>query len=121
MDDPVTWLMEFTVKPGAFTTLTQLVDEMSRSTRAEPGALQFAWYVSDDGASGQVHERYADAAAALAHLRTFTERFAGQVLAAVEPTRFTVLGMPGDAVQQALDGFAPTYLRPMGGFARDTP
>jgi quinol monooxygenase YgiN len=121
MDDPVSWVMEFTVKTGALAALTPLVAEMAQSTRSESGALQFAWFVSDDGASGQVHERYADTTAALAHLRTFTERFATPVLAAVEPTRFTVLGLPSVALQQALDGFAPTYLRSLGGFVLDRP
>jgi quinol monooxygenase YgiN len=119
MDDPVRWVMEFAVKPGQLDTLTHLVAEMAQSTRAEPGALEFTWSVRDDGTGGQVYERYADTAAALAHLRTFTERFAEQVLAAVAPTRFTVLGLPSDGVRQALAGFAPTYLRPMGGFVRD--
>lgn len=120
MDDAVSWVMDFAVKPGQLDMLTPLVEEMARSARAEPGAQQFAWFVSEDGTSGQVHERYADTTAALAHLHTFTERFAERVLAAVEPTRFTVLGLPSVGVRQALDGFAPTYLRPLGVFTRDT-
>jgi quinol monooxygenase YgiN len=120
MDDAVSWVMEFTVKAGQLDMLTPLVEEMAQSARAEPGALQFAWFVSDDGTRGQVHERYADTTAALAHLHIFTERFATQVLGAVEPTRFTVLGLPSDGVQQALAGFGPTYLCPMAGFVRDT-
>ena len=120
MDDAVSWVMEFTVKPGQLDMLTPLVEEMARSTRAEAGTQQFAWFVSEDGTSGQVHERYADTTAALAHLHTFTERFAERVLTAVEPTRFTVLGLPSAGVQQALADFGPTYLRPLGDFTRET-
>jgi quinol monooxygenase YgiN len=117
MDDTVSWIMDFTIKPGQLDTLSPLVAAMTQSTQAEPGALQFAWSVNDDGTSGLVSEQYADTDAALAHLRTFTEHFAAPLLAAVTPTRFTVLGLPGEALQAALQGFGPVYLRPVDGVA----
>jgi hypothetical protein len=65
-----------------------------------------------------LYERFADSAATLAHLGTFGEKFAGRFLAAVDPTRLTVMGSPSDEAKAALSGFGPTYLGPFGGFAR---
>jgi hypothetical protein len=96
------------------------MEEMVVSTRAEPDALYYAWFVSDDGGVVHIAERYADSTAVLNHLGTFGEKFAGRFLDAVEPTRFTVLGSPNNDVKTALSGFGPTYLGPFGGFARNT-
>ena len=118
MDAQVSWLLEVAVKPGQLDTVRALMREMVASTRAEPGALGYEWFISDDGGVVQLAERYADSDAALAHLETFGEKFAGRFLAAVDPTRFTVMGAPSEAVQVALSGFGPVYLRPFGGFVR---
>jgi quinol monooxygenase YgiN len=118
MDDRVSWVLEVAVKPGQLETFRALMREMVESTWAEPGALSYEWFVSDDGGVVQLAERYADSDAALAHLETFREKFAGRFLEAVDPTRFTVIGAPSEAVQSALSGFGPAYLRPFGGFVR---
>ena len=118
MGTQVSWLLEVAVKPGQLDTFRALMQEMVASTRAEPGALSYAWFVSDDGVVVHLYERYADSAATLTHVGTFGEKFAGRFLAAVDPTRFTVMGSPSDEVQAALSGFGPTCLRPFGGFVR---
>ena len=64
-------------------------------------------------------ERYAGSDAALAHLETFGERFAGRFLDATDPVRLTVMGSPSDTVKTTLSGFAPKFLQPFGGFVRD--
>jgi len=118
MGGQVSWVLEVAVKPGQLDAFRALMTEMVESTRAEPGALNYEWFVSDDGGVVHLCERYADADATLAHLRAFGERFAGRFLAAVDPTRFTVMGTPSDEAKAALSGFGPTYLQPFGGFAR---
>jgi quinol monooxygenase YgiN len=118
MGAQVAWLLEVAVKPGQLDTFRALMQEMVASTRAEPGALGYEWFIDDGGSVVHLNERYADSAAALAHLATFGETFAGRFLAAVEPTRLTVMGSPSDEVRAALSGFGPTHLRPFGGFAR---
>jgi quinol monooxygenase YgiN len=95
-----------------------LIDELVASARGEPGVLTYEFFASDDGAAVAAYERYADSAAALAHLAGFGERFAGRLLALADVTRVTVLGSPSDEVRAALAGFGPVYLRPVGGFAR---
>ncbi len=116
MEREVTWLLEMAVHPGEAETVHDLMAEMVASTRGEPGALSYAWYAGEHGATVAVYERYADDGAALAHLATFGERFAERFLAAMTPTRLTVFGAPGDAVQQALGAFNPSFLGLVGGF-----
>ena len=118
MGDQVSWVLEVAVKPGQLEIFRSLMEEMVASTRAEPGALGYEWFVGDDGRVVHLVERYADSAAVVAHLATFGEKFAGRFLAAVDPTQFTVMGSPNDEAQAAMSGFGPTYLRPFGGFAR---
>jgi quinol monooxygenase YgiN len=118
MGDQVSWVLEVAVKPGQIETFRALMNEMVGSTRAEPGALIYEWFVSDDGSVVHLYERFADSAATLAHLGTFGEKFAGRFLAAVDPTRLTVMGSPNDEAKAALNGLGATYLGPFGGFAR---
>lgn len=118
MGDPVAWLVELAVKPGQLDRLRALTQEMVEATRDEPGVLIYERFISADGTSVHLYERYADSAAALAHLRAFGHRFAGRFLALVERTRFTVYGTPSAEVKTVLDGLGATYLGPFGGFAR---
>ena len=112
----VAWLLEVAVNPGQLETVRALMDEMVASTRAEPGARGYVWFVGQDGGVVALYERYADSAAALAHLATFGETFAQRFLSLMTPTRVTVFGAPTDEARQALSGFNPTYLGYFGGF-----
>src|SRR5215217_6318112 len=49
MNGQVSWVFEVAVKPGKIDALRTLMEEMVESTRAEPGALVYEWFVSDDG------------------------------------------------------------------------
>jgi quinol monooxygenase YgiN len=112
----VAWLLELTVNPDQFDTMRALLEEMVASTRAEPGALGYAWFVGEANRTVALYERYADSAAVLTHLATFGERFAPRFLAAMTPTRLTVFGDPSEEARQALAGLNPTYLGFLGGF-----
>lgn len=118
MGDQVSWLLELAVKPGKLDELRTLMTEMVESTRAEAGTLSFEWFISDDGATVDIYERYADSGAVLAHVTTFGQKFAGRFLAALDPTRLTVFGDPSDEAREALDGFGASYLGNFGGFVR---
>jgi quinol monooxygenase YgiN len=118
MDAQLSWVLEVVVKPGQLDAFRALMHELVESTRAEPGALIYEWFVSEDNEVVHLSERYADSAAVVAHLGTVGEKFGERFLAAVDPTRLTVMGSPSDEAQAALDGFGPTYLVPFGGFAR---
>jgi quinol monooxygenase YgiN len=120
MDARISWVLEVVVKPGQLDTFRALMEEMVTSTRAEPGALTYEWFVDDDGRVVHLYERYADSPAALAHLGTFGEWFAGRFLAAADPTRLTVMGRPSDEARAALSGLGAAYLSPFGGFVRES-
>lgn len=118
MDDQVSWLLELAVKPGKLDDLRALVVEMVESTRAEPGALSFEWFLSDDEGTVDIYERYADSAAVMAHMANFGERFASRFLAALQPTRSTVFGPASDEVRSALEALGATHMSFFGGFVR---
>lgn len=118
MNSQVSWVFEVAVKPGKIDAFRTLMEEMVESTRAEPGALVYEWFVSDDGGVVLLYERYADSDAALAHSEAFRTTFAGRFLDLVNPTRFTVLGAPSDEAKAALSRPGRLFLQPFGGFVR---
>jgi quinol monooxygenase YgiN len=117
MGDQISWQVELAVKPGQLDNFRALTGEMVESTRGEPGVLSYERFVADDGKFVHVYERYADSAAALAHLRKFGKNFGERFLSMVDRRRFTVFGNPSDQLRELLDGFGATYLRPFGDFA----
>jgi putative acetyltransferase len=114
MGDEVSWRVELAVKPGQLDNFRALTGEMVESALGEIGVLSYERFVSENGKVVHVHERYADSASALVHLRTFEKKFGGRFLSMVERTRFTVFGTPSDELRVVLDGFGATYLRPFG-------
>jgi quinol monooxygenase YgiN len=118
MGDHVSWWLEVAVRPGQREELKALVAEMIESTHAEAGVTVYEWTISDDGGTVHAYERYADSRAVVTHLATFGEKFAERFLRAADPTRFVVRGTPDDEAREALSAFGPSYMRPLGGFAR---
>ena len=117
MGDQVSWWVELAVRPGQLDNFRVLTGEMVESTLGEVGVLSYQRFVSEDGKVVHVYERYADSASALAHLRTFANKFSGTFLSMVERTRFTVFGTPSDELRRVLDGLGATYMRSFGDFA----
>lgn len=118
MSTNVSWVFELTLHEGQLDNLKALMHEMVESTGAEPGTLAYEWSLSADGTVCHIHERYADSAATVQHLHGFLEKFADRLMATGEATSFVVYGTPDDAARAILDGFSPTYMAPLGGFAR---
>jgi quinol monooxygenase YgiN len=115
MGEQVSWQVELAIKPGALDDFRALTAEMVESTRGEPGVLSYERFVSADGQVVHVYERYADSAAAVAHLRTFVRKFGGRFVGMVDRKRFTVYGTPSAELRGMLDEFGATYLEPFGG------
>ena len=118
MASAVSWVLEVAVKPGKLEEFRSLMNEMVASTEKEPGSLSYEWFISEDGATTHIYERYADSAATLVHVGNFGANFAGRFLAAVDPTRLSVYGEPSKEVADALSAFGPAYFGTFGGFAR---
>jgi quinol monooxygenase YgiN len=123
IDEPVdagaqiSWHVELAVRVGALEAFRTLTGEMVAATRREAGVLAYQRFVSADGKTVHVYERYADADAALAHLETFLATFGARFAALVERRRFEVFGAPTPALRAVLDRFGATYLAPFGDLA----
>jgi quinol monooxygenase YgiN len=116
MNDEIAWRVELSVKPEQVGKLLALTGEMVMSATEEPGCLSYQRFISPDGQSLQVYERYLNSGAALAHLTIFFKRFAARYAGMVERTTFMVYGNPDEELGQMLDQFRPKYMRPFGNF-----
>jgi quinol monooxygenase YgiN len=112
---PIAWHVELTVKPGRLETFQALTSDMVEFTRREAGVLAYQRFVADDGAV-HVYERYADSAAALAHLKNFAAHFSARFGAMVERRSFTVFGDPSDELRDFLLPLGAVFARPFGDF-----
>ena len=119
MSDVVHWLLEVNINDGELDNFKALMNEMVSVTQAnEPGTMNYEWFISDDGKSCHIYERYVDSAATMTHLASFGQNFAERFLAAVAPARFVVYGNPSDEVRGALAAFGAVYMSQIAGFAR---
>jgi quinol monooxygenase YgiN len=118
MSGTVSWNLRLTVQDGRLDELRALMAEMVASTREEPGTIAYEWFLSEDGRTCHIYERYADSEAVMAHVGTFGARFADRFLACLQPTSFTVYGQPSAEAKAALDGLGAVYLGTLGGFHR---
>ena len=118
METSVAWILECAVKPGQLATFKTLMEEMVDSTSAEPGARNYEWYISEDGGTVHLWEKYADSEATLTHVKGFGAKWAARFLECMDVTGYTVYGSPDAAIRELIGGWGPRYLGPMGGFAR---
>lgn len=118
MSAVVSWNLQLAVRDGQSASLEHLMKEMVEATRSEPGSEAYEWFLSEDGSTCHIYERYADSAAVMTHLATFGARFAERFLGCLDVTAFHVYGNASDEARAVLDGFGAVYLAPFGGFAR---
>jgi quinol monooxygenase YgiN len=118
MEGQVSWMLEANVKPGQLDALKELMQEMVDGTSTEPETLNYEWYLSDDDGTLHLYEKYADSDAMIAHVNGFLAKWAERFTACLDVARFTVYGDPSGPARERLAGFRPTYLGPLGGFAR---
>lgn len=117
MSRQICWHVELTIKPGQLESFRELTGEMVEATRREPGVLSYQRFISEDGKTIHVFERYTDSTAALTHLQTFAKTFAARFQQLVERKGFIVFGAPTAELKAALDGYGATYATPFGDFA----
>jgi quinol monooxygenase YgiN len=119
MTNNVYWLLELAIKDGELDNFKTLVKEMVEATeRDEPGALNYEYWIGEDGSTCHIYERYTDSDATMVHLGNFGSKFAERFMGCVDPTGFTVYGSANAQVKEALAGFGPTYMGSFGGFSR---
>jgi quinol monooxygenase YgiN len=117
MGGQIGWCVELAVLPGQLDNFTDLTAEMVGETAKEPGVLAYERFVTADGQTVHVIERYESSDAALAHLRTFQEKFAERFSSMVGRRRFTVYGNPSADLNAVLDGFGAVYFSRLGDLA----
>jgi quinol monooxygenase YgiN len=115
----VTWVFELAVHEGRDADFQALMAEMVAGTRRdEPGALDYEWFLTDDGRRLHILERYADGAAAMTHLGNFGARYMKRFFDVLVPERITLYGAAGDDVRGALADLHPVVMRRADGFSR---
>ena len=118
MPTHVYWMLEVSVPPGRSNDFRALMEEMVKGTQAEPGALNYEWSATADGATWHIFERYADSAATMVHLKNFGEKYAARFMGLCKPTRFIVCGTPSQEVKNAMAPSGAVFVPPVGGFSR---
>jgi quinol monooxygenase YgiN len=118
IDGQVSWVVQCAVKDGQLEAFKELMEEMVAGTSEEPQTLNYEWFISDDGETVHIYEKYADSASTAAHLSGFMEKWAGRFMDCVDVTRFTVYGNPDEAAQKMIAPFGGKQLGTWGGFAR---
>jgi quinol monooxygenase YgiN len=114
----VSWNLQLAVNDGALNDFKTLMGEMVEATRGESGALNYEWFISEDGKVCHINEKYADSDATMEHLGAFGSKFAERFLSLVTPTAVNVYGDPKEDVREALKGLGPLHLGHFGGFSR---
>lgn len=119
MSNSISWVLQLSIHPGQHATAEALVAEMVEATRAaEPGTIIYEFFMSADGETCHIYERYTDNDAAMVHLGNFGSKYAQRFMACFQPSSFTVYGPVNDQVRGVLDGFGANYLAAAAGFAR---
>ncbi len=109
MSKTISWVIKLSLNEGKANDFKALMSEMVASTRGETGCEAFEPFVSPDGASFHIYERYADSGAALVHLGNFGAKFAGRFMGCVTPTGLDVYGEPTAELKGALDTMGAVY------------
>jgi quinol monooxygenase YgiN len=118
MPNTVSLNLQLAVRDGQLNAARDLMNEMVASSKQESGAESYEWYISDDGTTCHVNERYSDSDAALVHLGNFGANFAERFPGCFQPTALSVYGDPSPEAKAALDGFGAAYYGWLGGFNR---
>src|SRR4051794_37471626 len=75
MNDHVFWILEADIKAGQLDKLKALMREMVEGTqRDEPRALNYEWFIADDGKLLHLYERYSDPDAVMVHRGNFAQK-----------------------------------------------
>lgn len=118
MVDDISWQVELAVKPGELDNFRALTRDMVAFAKSEPGVLVYERFVSQDGMTVYVYERFADSASAVSHLMAFGQMFGERFSNMVERQWFRVYGTPSDELRDILDSLGAIYCRLFDGFSR---
>ena len=118
IDGQVSWIVQCAVKDGKLDDFKELMDEMVAGTSEEPGTLNYEWFISDDGSTVHLYEKYADSDATVTHVQGFMDKWARRFMDCVEVSGFTTYGNPDEKAREIIKPFGGKLLGRWGGFAR---
>jgi len=119
MSTQVHFLVDLAIHEGKFDSFDNTAQEMVASSRMEPGALRYEWFLSADRKRCRIVETYANADAVLAHLTGWAVvEGVPKLLGASSLNRFEVYGDPGAKAAAMLAGYGAEIFAPWCGFTR---
>ena len=109
--DVVRLAVDFSVRDAQLVEFKNLAQQMTANSGAEPGTIDYEWFVSADGKHFRLVETYTDATALEAHFMGPVIQHLSPKLAAVcSVDRFEIYGDPGPKVREMAGAFgAVTY------------
>ena len=111
------WIVEAKLKEGELENFKAVMNSQVNRALNEKGTLNYQYYLSDAG-DILVYERFADADASHEHIENW-DAHAERWISAADPTRMLHLGDLPDDVRERHASLAPTWLKPLAGFARE--
>ncbi|WP_116597266.1 putative quinol monooxygenase [Primorskyibacter marinus] len=114
--DDIQLLVEVTIKDGKEEAFQALMADMITSTQTEDGTLRYEFQRSGDLV--HLQDRYADNAAAVAHMQSFGPNFGARFSDVFTSTRLVVYGPANEAVRAIFDPLGAVYFERVGGFRR---
>ena len=118
--DQIHYTIQFDVGEGKMPEFDGLAQQACDKCEAdEPGTLVYRWQVDESGSRVQLHERFTDEAAMLAHLGgpVATQIFP-KLMEIAQVTRFDVHGNPSPQGAETLAAFGGTVFSQWKGFDR---
>lgn len=112
MKTTVRFTVELDIADGKHDDFERIARTMAERTKAEPGALEYDFYISDDRKRCRLLEAYAGPEAFVAHIKgPVVQELVPQMLASSNLTRFEVYGDPGSEAAQMLGAFGAVIHR----------
>ena len=108
---------EMSVLDGRIDEVKAVAEAAVAEVLSHPGVLSYCWWVSADGKTLHVHERYENSEAVLAQMMSGGK--VREVLGAlVKPERLVVVGPVSETLRSVFNMFSPLYLTEVSGFCR---
>ncbi|MBR9726541.1 putative quinol monooxygenase [Shewanella intestini] len=111
------WIVEAKLNQGELENFKAVMNSQIKRALAEKGTLNYQYYLSDAG-DIMVYERFADPDSSHEHIENW-DAHAKRWMAAAALTRMLHLGDLPEDVRERHAALSPTWLKPLGGFARE--
>ena len=120
--DDITFIIDLKVNPNSSENLNVFVNEITQNViNTEDFCLEYGYYVSEDGISVTLYEKYIDSESAVKHGQNFMEGpFFDRFFNLFTLEKFIVTGPASDEFKNFTqeNGFIIEYRNSVGGFIR---